>query len=104
MIKVSKENPVYTLENDWVGTIGASRYKMWTVGDLCGDTFEVSYIKAVESLHNRLEDGDYNYLLLEYPKSKFTIHRIDGSLDKYGEVKREKVYSLSVKQIKKLFK
>lgn len=104
MIKVSKENPVYTLENDWVGTLDVSRYKMWTIGDLCGDTFALSYRGAIDRLHDYLEDGDFNYLLQEYPKSKFIIYRLDGSLDKYGEVKREKVYSLSVKQIKKLFR
>ena len=104
MIKVSKENPVYTLENDWIGTFDVPMYKMWTVADMFGDTFALSYRGAIDRFHDYLEDGEFNDIMRMYPKSKFVICRIDGSVNKHGEIKREKVYSLSVKQIIKLFR
>jgi hypothetical protein len=102
-ITPTKEDPVFNAYNDWFGFISNGLYKDYMVdtGDClsCGHTFGVRFAKAVNDLHQWITENEW--VFAEYPKSKFGIEMIDGSLKK-GEVKYVKVYEISAAKAKKL--
>lgn len=95
----TKKYPVYIAECDYFGYIETSYYKNSNVnGSICS-TFELRYKDAVNKLHEWIIEG--KDILNEYPKCKFNIYLVDGTMDKYG-TKRKKVYTISAVKAKKL--
>ena len=103
-ITPTKESPIFVAECDWFGFIGGSLYKEYIVnendGQSCGETFSLHFKDSVNRLHEWIENNENT--LKEYPKCKFNIYMINGSLDKDGRKKYEKVYTITASKAKKL--
>ena len=81
-----KTETYFLLENDYIGYIS----------DIKGDALKFySYVDAVNALHEKLEDANYNYINKEYPKSKWAVEMVNGE-------KRSIVYRISATKAKKL--
>ncbi len=61
--------------------------------------FEYDYTKAINSLHEWILENDG---IANFPKAKWSIYLVDGSMNKYEEIKTDKVYSISSTKAKKL--
>ena len=97
-ITPTKENPIFIASCDHFGNI-AGPYKDWRIeGVCCGDTFAVTFAGAINDLHEWLKEN--RDLLDEFPKSKFEIYVVDGTV-KGGEFVDKKVYSISASKAKK---
>ena len=99
-IKPTKQRPVFKCYNDYSGYIEDSFYKEWEIKtERCwtvGSTFALNLSEAIQDLHSYICKNK-EYIALN---SKFTIVMIDGKIDKYGEIKEIKCYSISMKQAK----
>lgn len=98
-ITPTKKNPTFTASCTYFGAIENGSYKNTEVNNSTTDTFAISFAEAVTELHNWIKLNDW--AVLENPKCKFEIYSIDGTLDKWGETKRVKVYSISAAKAKK---
>tara|TARA_Y100001951_G_C11265177_1_gene255003 strand:- start:952 stop:1215 length:264 start_codon:yes stop_codon:yes gene_type:complete len=74
----------FILENDWVGYLDDGQKYF-------------SYVDAINALHEKLEDINYNWLNKEHPKSKWNVEMVNGE-------KRTIVYKISATKAKKLIK
>ena len=74
----------FILENDWVGYLDDGQKYL-------------SYVDAINALHEKLEDINYNWLNKEHPKSKWNVEMVNGE-------KRTIVYKISATKAKKLIK
>lgn len=72
----------FILENDWVGYLDDGQKYF-------------SYVDAVNALHWKLEDVNYNWINKEHPKSKWVVEMVNGD-------KRSIVYRISATKSKKL--
>ena len=100
-IRPTKANPIFIAECNYFGFIEDGNlwkeYEMETRDGLTGGyTWEIYYEKAIIRLHNWLKEN--KEAITEYPKAKYTIYLLDGSLDKRGERKLEKVYEITTKK------
>ena len=95
----TKTEPVFSAECDYFGTIDGM-YKDWLITSInvCGSTFGINFTDSVTSLHIWLQDNPD--VIKMYPKAKFSIDVIDGSL-KNGEYVRKTVYSITASKAKK---
>ena len=96
----TKKNPVYTAECDYFGYIETEFYKDLFVNNSYCSTFALNYKDAVNKLHEWIIDN--KNILNEYPKCKFNISLVDGTIDKYNNKKEKKVYTISAIKAKKL--
>jgi len=72
----------FILENDWIGYLDDGQ-KYFT------------YVDAVNALHEKLADVNYNWINKEHPKSKWVVEMVNGE-------KRSLVYRISATKAKKL--
>lgn len=99
------KHPVFTVYCTAFGYIETGMYKNWNVKkegiiNMVGDTFACNYKDAIRMLHEWIEEeGEYVKGLKG--DNKFVIDVIDGSLDKYGDVKHTAVYTISAAKAKK---
>ena len=104
-IKIENGTKVFMACNDYFGYFGSGMYKDWSVmNGNCnhgGETFAVTYADAVNMLHEYLKENE-EWIVKEYPKTKYSILMVDGSVDKYGELKHTEVYSITTAKAKKL--
>ena len=77
-------NTYFILENDWVGYLDDGQKYF-------------SYVDAVNALHEKLEDVNYNWINKDYPKSKWAVEMVTGE-------KRSIVYRISATKAKKLIR
>lgn len=96
-ITPTKKSPVFTANCTYTGFFEGA-YKMWSIGDTAGATFALSYTDAISKLHELIIE--YKHLIEDYPKCKFEIEMIDGTI-KEGQVAFKKVYSISASKAKK---
>jgi len=101
-ITPTKENPVFIANCDWFGNIGGI-YKDYLIDtdkiQTCGQTFALSYSDAINKLHEWIKENTET--LEAYPKCKFEIFLIDGTIDtKWNLPKQRKVYTISAKNAK----
>lgn len=101
----TKKNPVYSANNGF-GPIEIRFYKDFQVEDKTGNCYTIgatigtSYSGAVQALHEWLESN------IDWYKDEnqgVSLFEIDGSHDKWGDVKWTKVYHLSASQVRKFF-
>jgi hypothetical protein len=95
----TKEHPVFLADCDYIGYIDGT-YKKHLLGNCSSDTFGIDFAKAVNDLHEWIKE--HSHLIEEYPKCKFNLYISDGSLDKYDDAIRKKVYTISARKAKKL--
>lgn len=77
----------FLLENDYIGYIQC---------DIKSDALKFySYVDAVNALHEKLEDINFNWVNEEHPKSKWAVEMVNGE-------KRSIVYRISATKAKKL--
>lgn len=98
-ITPTKKNPIFTAECDFFGYIETKYYKDFVVDNSYCATFALYYKDAVNKLHEWIIDNEK--ILSLYPKCKFNIYLIDGTMGKYGK-KEEKVYTIRASKAKKL--
>ena len=99
-LKPTKTNPVFKAECDFLGYIENPRIKMHIVNNNIGDTFETDFTNAITKLHEYIKQ---NNLHMEYPKAKFNIYLVDGTIDKkLDSPKLKKVYTISSKKATEL--
>lgn len=102
-IRPTKKSPVFIAVCDWFGNIEEERYKDYEIktdGYWCvGSTFGISFRGSVNRLHEWIQDNPT--VVKDYPKCKFEIYLLDGTVtkDKSNQVK---VYSISASKAKKL--
>lgn len=103
-ITPTKEDPIFVAQCDYIGRIERSLYKESRVdaGEYvsCMNTFSLSYTDGITALHEWIQENSWT--VKEYPKCKFILAMVDGSLNKYEEVKEVTVYSISASKAKKL--
>lgn len=104
-ITPTKESPVFSAECNYFGYIEEARYKDYCIHtdkdncDHLGRTWALDFTSAIVRLHEWIR---YNAdVLTEYPKCKFTIFLLDGSVDKYGDPVHYPVYSITAKNCKR---
>ena len=106
-ITPTKKHPVFTGVNGYEGYFISNGYKEWEVKSekawLSGETIATDLTEAIAALHRHIADryADPDDLKNANPKVKFIIEMIDGTLDKYGEPKRQLCYSITIAQAKK---
>ncbi len=61
--------------------------------------FEYNFTRAIADLHEFIINDD---MINEFPKAKWNIYLVDGSMNDYGDINRSKVYSISSAKAKKL--
>ena len=74
----------FILENDWIGYLDDGQKYF-------------SYVDAVNALHEKLEDINYNQFNDGFPKSRWSVEMVNGE-------KRSFVYRISATKAKKLIK
>ena len=103
-IQIKKGSKVFIACNDYFGFFGSGIYKMWNVkngeNSHYGETFALNFKEAVNMLHEYIQENEY--MIKEYPKTKYSIYMIDGTMNKYGEVNFKEVYSITTAKAKKL--
>lgn len=95
----TKQNPVFQATCDYFGSIELPMYKNALIGNTTTATFALDYIESVARLHEWLKENEW--LMKENPKATYEIFSMDGSVDKYGEIVRFRVYSISTWKAKK---
>lgn len=95
-ISPTKESPVFIADDDTYGFIDLGVYKNSLCGRSTTPTFALSYENGIERLHNYIKNTRHID-----PKAKFTLYIMDGSVDKSGQSKLTKVYSLTYKNAKR---
>ena len=88
MTNKTTTNEIYfTLDNDYIGFIEC---------EIKREALKFySYVDAVNALHEKLEDINYNWVNEEYPKSKWSIDMVNGE-------NRKIVYRITAKKAKQL--
>lgn len=99
-IKPTKQSPVFTADCDYFGYIEDAPFKQSEVNNCIYPTFELTYMAAVNRLHEWIIDN--KEILNDYPKAKFRIRIMDGTLDKYQDAIQKTVYTISASKAKKL--
>jgi len=94
----TKDRPVFKACCDYIGNIGGI-YKDHLVGNCCSDTFGLNYKDSINGLHEWILDN--KSIIEEYPKCKFDLYLIDGTIE-HEQAKEVKVYSISARKAKKL--
>lgn len=99
-ITPTKNRPIFKCYNDYFGYIEEMIYKQWQIKDekrwIIGHTFALNLTDAINKLHEYIKDNKDHI----ETNSKFTIVLMDGTINKYGEIKEIKCYSISMKQAK----
>lgn len=95
---------VFSAANDYFGYIEDSLYKQYAFPspDGCtyvGCTFATSFASAVNRLHEWIVE--HPYIIDNYPKSKFVIEYMDGTISKNNDPLRVEVYSITARKAKK---
>ena len=98
-ITPTKENPVFAADCSVFGYIDGP-FKRSTINNCGIYTFALDFTNAINDLHEWIKSCEKD--LLEEKKCSFSIYLVDGSLDKYGEIKLNKVYTISSKKAKAL--
>ena len=104
-ITPTKQSPVFVATCDYFGYIEELRYKDYSIADEAdncqhvGRTFGIHFKDAVNRLHEWIQDNPH--VIKEYPKCKFDIFLLDGSMDRY-QTKQVKVYTISARKAKQL--
>lgn len=96
----TKQDPVFQADCDHFGYIETGIWKSHLVGNCTSSTFALDFTEAIVELHQWILDNEW--ILTEYPKAKFGIGIIDGSVDKNGDAIKKQVYSISVAKAKRL--
>lgn len=100
-ITPTKENPVFVVQNMYSGYCVGSAYKEWEIKtDNClvgGLTTSLNLTGAIEAAHEYVHEN-YPYYDQDV---RVEVQMIDGTLDKYGDPKRIKAYSISFREAKK---
>ncbi len=96
----TKQVPVFMAHCDYFGYIEAGYYKNYYIpgAHTCGSTFDICYQSAVNRLHQWIIDNPG--VISDYPKCKFELYAIDGTVkgDKHVVTK---VYEISAAKAKK---
>jgi len=99
-ITPTKKRPVFKCYNDFFGYVEETLYKQWQIKDgdcwTVGYTFALNLTDAIRYLHGYIKDNKENIDM----NSKFTIVLMNGTIDKRGNIKETKCYSISMKQAK----
>jgi hypothetical protein len=101
----TKQNPVFRAECDYTGFIEeGTQWKDYVVTTennmVTASTFAVNFTNGISELHQWIMD--HPWLLKTYPKAKYHLYMIDGSLDKWGDVNYKKVYTITTSRAKQL--
>lgn len=72
---------------------------MSTVNNCSFDTFGISFAESVNDLHKWIQKN--KGILKEYPKCKFELYAVDGSIDNHGDFIARKVYTITASKAKK---
>lgn len=96
----TRKNPLFQATCSYFGTIETNVYKNALIGNTTTSVFACSYVEAITELHNWIETNWW--CIDENPKCKFEIMMLDGSVDKYGEIERRAVYTISARKAGKL--
>jgi hypothetical protein len=103
-LRPTRKNPVFVADCDWFGFIEENLYKRWELpdrnGTIGGNTFSLHFTDAITRLHEWIIEN--KHVLKEYPKSKFSIYLINGSFNRFKEVKHQKVYTITARNAAKL--
>lgn len=109
-IRPTKQSPIFVATCDYFGYIEEKHYKDYLVEaqdsrtgqtiQLVGRTFATSYANAVNRLHEWIVE--HPEVIKDYPKSKFDILLVDGSVDRFDSTNQEKVYTISARKAKRL--
>ena len=96
-ITPTKERPVFQATNTYEGYIlnDFQTYKDWSIVNMVGETTATTLPGAMQALFTHIQSKSWMM------KATFVIEMIDGSVDKYGDPIRAKVYQISMRQAKK---
>ncbi|MFV0330168.1 MAG: hypothetical protein ACK5KL_10185 [Dysgonomonas sp.] len=96
----SKEDPIFRAYCSDFGYIEHDFYKHWEVKTdehwVIGSTFAIDLTDAIVRLHEFIKSYEYSN-----SKTKYKIVMFCGELDKYGDSKETKVYSITQSNAKK---
>ncbi len=95
----TKENPSFHASCDYFGIIDGP-YKAAFVGKCTTSTFALKYTQAINDLHDWIVKNAH--VIDYYPKSRFTIFMMPGTVNKNGDSVQKVVYSLSAANAKLL--
>jgi hypothetical protein len=97
--------PILRVSNDWFGYIERSTYKDVTLEDDRGLTTITPYAyklsEALSELMEYVNSEDGNWIFDEYPKSRFVIEVVDGTLNKFGDINYKRLMSIRLTDLKK---
>ena len=97
-ITPTKQRPVFQVWNTYAGYVVTDyrTYMEWEIkSDIChvvGETTAIDLPGAMEALFSHIK------LNLGMTKSAFAIEMLDGTMDKYGEPKRNRIFTISMSQ------
>ena len=94
----TKENPTFIATCSNFGSI-TGQYKATEVNGCEMDTFGINFVDTINDLHQWIKENQW--CIEESPKCKFEIYAVDGSVDKHGEAKWSKLYTISASKAKK---
>lgn len=94
----TKKSPTFVAENDYYGFIDAGCYKSTYCGNSTTYTFALNYEEGIKRLHQYIKDLDGEF----HSKTVFNLYMMDGTVQKNGDSKLFKVYSISAKKAKLL--
>lgn len=97
----TKKSPVFAAMCDHFGYIERGLYKEADIHNSILSVFATSFADGVASLHEYLISDDGKWVVETYPKAKFELYAYDGTVDKYGDAKSVRVYSISASKAKK---
>lgn len=93
-ITPTKENPIFKAHCSDFGYIEQEFYKCWEIRTkelwLIGNTFSTNLTNAIVRLHEFMKSYEP-----ATSKTKYEIFFFDGTIDKYGNSKEIKVYSIT---------
>jgi len=100
-ITPTKKHPVFTASCSLFGYIERCFYKQYKIklrdnSYLVGDPFALNLTEAIAELHSWIQEE--SEWLKDNKQANFSIHMIDGLLDKWGEPQRLKVYEISYRK------
>ena len=91
----TKANPLFIATCSDFGAM-TSGLKDALVGGIKYDTFSCSLDLGIEKIHEFIKENSSELA----DNVEFTLYHIDGELDKYGEVRRTKAYSITIYRAK----